>query len=60
MQEIDRQLIDGKIVVTYSDGTKKVLDDEIPEAPTDHKFDAESDESINSGHTFSKEELADA
>lgn len=60
MQEIDRQLVDGKIVITYADGSKEVLDNTVPTTPSDHQFDADSDESINSGHVFSEEELADA
>ena len=53
--EVDREIIDGKVHVKYSDGTAKVFD--IPDTPpTDLVVDVESVPDAK-GHKFTKAEL---
>lgn len=45
---------EGKVIITYSDGSTKELD--APEPPS-IIADAETDESLNSGNKFTKKQL---
>lgn len=56
--EVHRELDqDGKVVIIYDDGSRKTLASSIPQKPSSREFDADADESQNSGHVFTPEEL---
>lgn len=51
--EINRKIVDGKVIVVYDDGSEKVV--EVPKPVASLVVDAEDSSNINTGHTIKEQ-----